>query len=61
MSTSEWVWLGLSALALLVIASLKDSPLPTSSLDDDLRSSYPPSEDAMNYLLPGSFESSPRR
>ena len=29
--------------------------------DDDLRSSYPYWEDAMNHRLPGSFESSSRR
>lgn len=61
MRAKDWFWLGVGAVVLLAIAaSEKDSP-GSSSMDDDLQSSYPPSEDAMNYVLPGSYESSPRR
>ena len=34
---------------------------PQGNPVDDLRSSYPSWEDAMNHRVPGSYESSPRR
>ena len=47
-------------------SSVADDPwwdynYPQDDLRDDLRSSYPYWEDALNHRLPGSFESSSRR
>ncbi|MCE2486405.1 MAG: hypothetical protein J4F42_12885 [Desulfurellaceae bacterium] len=58
MTVGDWFAAGVGGAVILGLIYLV---VNSDAVDDDLRTSYLPSEDAMNYRLPGSFETGKRR